>query len=127
MKKFIIFLVVIVAICFWAIDYVKSGKLQNYIDSNSDKSWAPKAQYNLGMLYFTASKYEKADYCFRHSTETYPTSSYVVESLYQMGNICEETNKLQQAREIYKKILDDFPNYRKSELIRKKYNFLLNY
>jgi len=126
MKKFIIFLVLVIVVGFWAADYVKSGKLQNYIDANSSKEWAPKAQYHLGVWTYNAAYNDKAEYCFKHLMEKYPKSPYVVESLYHIGKIYEETNRLSEAREIYKKLLNEFPNYKKAELVRKKYNYLIN-
>ena len=127
MKKLLLLVILAVVICVWFTDYVKSGKLQNYIDSNSSKEWAPKVQYYLGFTYYLAAKYDKAEYCFRHLLELYPKSAYAPDSLYQTGVICEETSRPQEAREIYKKILDEFPEFNKIEFVKKKYSHLLNF
>ncbi len=127
MKKFVIFIVIVIAIFYWAADFVKSGKLQKYIDDNSDKSWAPKVQYRLGEIYQTASKHDKAELCFNRVLEKYATSQITVDAMYNLGVIYENTKKFPQAKEIYKKIIEEHPDYENIKKVETRLGFILNY
>ena len=125
MKKFLIFLLIVAAVCYWSINYVKTGKFQNYIDSNSKSAWAPKVQFDLGMVYYIIlSDYKNAEYSFKHLMENYPKSSYRAESLFQLGNLYEDTERRPEAKQVYKQLLDEYPNYRKFAIVRKKIDYL---
>ncbi|MDD5686829.1 MAG: tetratricopeptide repeat protein [Elusimicrobia bacterium] len=127
MRKFVLFVLIVIGIIYWATDFVKTGKLQKFIDDNSGENWAPTAQFYLGNIYQTASKYEKAEFCFNHLVEKYPKSKYKVDSLYLIGIIYEDTKRFGQARDMYKKILEEYPDYPDIYRVKTKYEMLLNY
>ncbi|MFA5779285.1 MAG: tetratricopeptide repeat protein [Elusimicrobiota bacterium] len=127
MKRFLIFVVVVIAIFYWASDFVKTGKLQKFIDDNSDKSWAPKVQYQLGEIYQTASKYDTAELCYNRLLEKYTTSQITVDAMYNLGVIYEDTKRFGQAKETYKKIIDEHPDYENIKKVETRFNFIMNY
>lgn len=127
MKKIVIFVVVVIAIFYWATNFVKTGKLQKFIDDNSDKSWAPKVQYQLGQIYRTTSNYDKAEMCFSRILEKYTSSQITVDSMYNLGVIYEDTKRFPQAKEIYKKIIEEHPDYENIKKVETRYSFILNY
>lgn len=126
LKKFLIFVLVIIGIFYWADNFVKTGKLQDYIDKNSDKPWAPKVQFYLGSIYQTASDYENAEFCFNRILEKYPESEYGFKSMYQIGDIYAETRRRQQAIEIFKKIMVKYPQHEKIPVIENRISILSN-
>jgi len=127
MKKFVIFVLIVIAIFYWASDFVKTGKLQKFIDDNSDKSWAPKVQYQLGEIYRTASKYDDAELCYNRVLEKYTSSQITVDSMYNLGTIYEDTKRFSQAKEIYKKIIDEHPDYENIKMVETRLGFIMNY
>ena len=126
MKKFLIFVVVVIAIFYWATDFVKTGKLQKYIDDNSDKPWAPKVQYRLGEIYQTASKHSNAELCYNRLLEKYTSSQITVDAMYNLGAIYEDTKRFSQAKEVYKKIIKEHPDYEKIKKVETRLG-ILNY
>jgi len=127
MKKFVIFVIIVIAIFYWASDFVKTGKLQKFIDAHSDKSWAPKVQYQLGEIYRTASKYDDAELCYNRVLEKYTSSQITVDSMYNLGTIYEDTKRFSQAKEIYKKIIDEHPDYENIKMVETRLGFIMNY
>ncbi len=127
MKKFVIFVVMVIAIFYWAADFVKTGKLQKFIDDNSDKSWAPKVQYQLGEIYRTASKYDKAELCYNRVLEKHTSSQFTTDAMYNLGVIYEDTKRFGQAKETYKKIIDEHPNYENIKKVETRLDFITNY
>jgi|SRR3989339_738604 len=127
MKKFAIFVIIVIAVFYWAADFVKTGKLQKFIDDNSDKSWAPKVQYRLGEIYQTSSKYDNAEFCYNRLLEKYTSSQITVDAMYNLGTIYEDTKRFPQAKEIYKKIIEEHPDYEKIKKVEMRYGFILNY
>ncbi|MEW6556135.1 MAG: tetratricopeptide repeat protein [Elusimicrobiota bacterium] len=127
MKKFLLFVVIVVVIIYWATNFIKTGKLQKFIDDNSDKEWAPKVQFYLGDIYQTFSKPDKAEFCFNRVLENYTSSQFLVDSMYRLGVIYEDTKRFSQAKEIYKKILDEHPDYERIKMVETRYGFVMNY
>jgi TolA-binding protein len=125
-KKFVIFTVFVFAFFYLVADFVKTGKLQKFIDDNSDKTWAPKVQYQLGEVYQTFSRNAAAELCFSRVLEKYTSSQITVDSMCQLGAIYEETKRFQDARDIYKRILDEHPDYENKNMIETRLNLLSN-
>ncbi|OQA91597.1 MAG: tol-pal system protein YbgF [Elusimicrobia bacterium ADurb.Bin231] len=127
MKKFIIITAIIIAALYWCFDYVRTGKFQNYLDINSAKSWAPKTQYYMGYTYYILGNIQKAEFCYNRILEKYSDSLYKPAAMYGIALIYDETSRLGQAKEMYKNLIDGFPDYAKSETAKKRYNFLINF
>ncbi|OGS45891.1 MAG: hypothetical protein A2539_05460 [Elusimicrobia bacterium RIFOXYD2_FULL_34_15] len=124
-----IIIIVLLAFIFYNVwDFISTDKMQNYIDRNSDKSWAPNVQYYLGGIYLTiyTSTYDKAEVCYRRMDERYPKSEYTPESLYQLGAIYELTKRFGLAKEAYKKIIDQYPSYEKIKKVQNRFWILTN-
>ena len=126
MKKIAIFFGVVILIFYLASDFIKSGKLQQFIDDNSDKTWAPTVQYKLGVIYQTISKDDSAELCFNRILDKYTSSQFTIDSIFQLGSIYEETRRFPKAKEMYRRILDEYPNYENRNLAEKRLNYLSN-
>ncbi|MBN1383565.1 MAG: tetratricopeptide repeat protein [Elusimicrobia bacterium] len=127
MRKFLIFVLIVLGIFYWASNFIKTGKLQDYIDKNSDKSWAPKLQFNLGKIYKTASNYEHAELCFKRISEKYPESEYNVEAMYQLGLVYAETQRRHQAIEVLKRIVQEYPEYEEIKRVKNRLDVLMSF
>jgi tetratricopeptide (TPR) repeat protein len=127
MRNFFLFVVIVCGLIYWSVDFIRTGKLQGFIDENSDKSWAPKVQFYLGGIYQAATRYEKAELCYNRILEKYSNSEYEIESIYQLGLIYENTKRFQQARDAYKKIMDEYPKYENIKKVEIRLSTVMNY
>ena len=121
------FVLLVVVVFYMISDFIKSGKLQKLIDDNSDKSWSPKVQYQLGNIYQMASRYDNAENCYNRILEKHTSSQFTVDAMYNLGVIYEDTKRINLAREIYKKILSDYPICENKKMVETRLDFITNY
>jgi TolA-binding protein len=124
MRKFALVAVFAVVSGWWLAGFVGRGGIQQFIDANSDKSWAPRAEFWLGYANYIMARRERAEYCYSRIVEKYPASAYKFEALYQLGIIYEETARNRLARDVYGRIMEECPGFGKMEIVREKYRYL---
>ncbi|MFH1540589.1 MAG: tetratricopeptide repeat protein [Elusimicrobiota bacterium] len=127
MRGFVIFVLITIAVFYWANNFVITGKFQRFIDNNSDKSWALSIEYNLGAIYQLALKYDKAEFYYNKILEKPTLSKFTVDTMYNLSIVYEETKRFDLAKETCNKIIEEYPDYKGIGKIKKRLNYMMCY
>lgn len=95
-------------------------KAQEYVDQNTEKEWAPRAQYWIGYTYFFAHDYPLSSNAFSKVLKKYPKSDYASESQFMLARIWESLENYKQARIEYEKFIEAFPQHALVKKARQK-------
>lgn len=95
-------------------------KAQEYVDQNTDKEWASKAQYWIGYVYFFTHDYPLATNAFLKLLKKYPKSDHASEAQFMIARIWESLEDYRQAKSEYQKFIKDYPQHRAVKKAREK-------
>lgn len=126
MKK-ILFLVAVVAGTWWY-----ASKRFDFKDTllvakkYQSASWAPRAVYSVGLVYYQRGDYEMSKQAFDQLLTDYPTCQYAPSALLRLSEVAEETRDYDLARTNLKKFLEDYPNDSGRPMAEKRLELLFN-
>jgi hypothetical protein len=124
MKKLVIFIVIVVGTGFWFKNFVQSGQLERYLDSNPNPTVNPAVEYYWGMLLSFANHNQSAVYRFTRVIAKYPKSEYAplawVEYIETLDNMGDRAKTIEQSKIFLQSEYADHP---KAEIVRKKVKF----
>jgi TolA-binding protein len=124
MRKFIIFLLIIGGIAFWATNFIRSGDFDKYLDAHPNESIVPPINYGWGLLLSLSSKYEAAINRFNKVIEQYPKSDYAVAAMASINDALYDMNQSAKCVEQGQKFLEQYPNSDRAEIIRRRIQFI---
>ncbi|MBS1262658.1 MAG: Cell division coordinator CpoB [Calditrichaeota bacterium] len=93
------------------------------IEENPRHSLADNCQYWIGEAYFRLRRYEQAIVEFDR-TLTYRNTNKREDALYKLASCHERLGKAEAARELYLRLLAEFPNTRHASYVVKKLDML---
>lgn len=111
MKKFLI-----VVACFYGVYWYASSRF-NFADTlvyakkNPQASWAPAADYYVGMVYYQRGDYAKSQEAFTQLLSDYATGPYIARGLLRRSEVAMENRDWQVARESLERFLAEYPNH----------------
>ncbi len=124
MKKFIIFVIVIVGGVIWIKDWATSGKMDAYIATHPDPKITPQILMGLGEFYFTIQDKKTATYYFKWLLEGYPKFQRAGRAHWQLGRSYEETGKKHEALDQYAILRDSYSTTQYGQLGHGRYGQL---
>lgn len=90
------------------------------MDKHRNLFFAPKLEYTLSKYYMFSNQYEKATKRLKRIIQLYPKSKILPKAMYDLAKSNEELGNMKEAKEIYKKLIKEFPEHKLSELANKK-------
>ncbi|UAJ65611.1 tol-pal system protein YbgF [Candidatus Schneideria nysicola] len=84
--------------------------LKSFIHDHPHSSYQPMAHYFLGQIYSNIGKKDDALYFFALLAKKYASSPQVPDALLKVGILIQEKGQKDQAKTIYKKIMQFYPN-----------------
>ena len=97
-----------------------------YAQKHPDSMWAQPADYYVGLVYYQRTDYAKAEEAFTQLLTDFPKGSYEESGLFYLEDSAEEARDYEVARARLQQYIDDFPNGKNIEVMRKRLE-LLNY
>ena len=95
-----------------------------YVAQNKGASWAPRANYTIGFLYYQREEYGKAKEAFTQLLTDYPTGQYAAQGLFYLEDSAESVRDYPTARMALDRYLEEFPEGKKIEIMRKRSEML---
>lgn len=124
MKKFIIFVVIVIGGMIWLKDWITSGKMDAYIAAHPDPKVTPQVLLGLGEFYFTVQDHKSAAYYYRWILDSYPKTPRKARVHWQLGRSYEEIGKRGEAIEQYAILKDSYSATSYGELGHARYGQL---
>lgn len=97
-----------------------------YAKSHPGASWAPTADYYVGLVYYQRGDFPNASEAFTQLLTDYATSQYRERALFYNEDAAENNKNWDAARTLAQQYIEDFPNGKDIELARKRLE-LINY
>lgn len=120
MKSFLIFILVVLLSVFTIKDFIKSGKLEKFLDNHPNPSINSAIEYYWGMALTLSGHKESAKYRFGRMVKIYPKSKYTPLAWEECITIFDEENNNSKILEEGNKFLEIYPDHPKAQVIRKK-------
>lgn len=91
-----------------------------YAKKNPQASWAPAADYYVGMVYYQRSEYPKAQEAFTQLVTDYSTSAYNAKGLIRLSLAAEENRDWPVARQSLERFLEEFPEHKDKNAVQQR-------
>lgn len=126
MKKFILFLAILVILVY--IFYTKiyePGKFNTFLERYPDSITAQMIEYYLGITLSMLGKSDSAIFRFQRVINNYNLEKLKSASYYHIAQIYEDKKDMSQAIKFYKLAAQKYPNDYYGDLAKKRYEYLL--
>jgi hypothetical protein len=121
MKKYLVFVAVVVASIYLFRGIIQNGRLEKYLDAHPDNSLNPAVEYYWGMLLSFANHREGAVYRLSRVVSKYPKSAYAADAWTEYIGILDDMGYRNRVLEESKKFIQsEYSKSPKAELIKRK-------
>ncbi len=124
MKKFIIFIVIVIGGMVWLKDWITSGKMDAYLAAHPNPKVTPHILFGLGEFYFVAQEHKPAAYYYKWILDSYPKHPRRDRIHWQLGRSYEEIGKRGEAMEQYTILMSSYGKTNYGELGHNRYGQL---
>lgn len=120
MKKFFIFLALLICFFVWFRGWVSSGEMDAFIRRHPHPDYTPRILYIASQVYYICQKPNSAARYYRWIIEDYPTHHKIAKIRWQLGRSYEELSQHNMAIEQYAILRDSFSATQQGQLATKK-------
>lgn len=110
--------------CYYLSRHVSLDSSLKYAAQNKGASWAPRANYTIAFIYYQREEYGKSKEAFTQLLTDYPTGQFTARGLFYLEDSAEYTHDWETARNALDRYLEEFPEGKKIEIMRKRREML---
>ncbi len=110
MKKFWFILAVLYGTYWYASNRFNFADTLVYAKKNPQASWAPAADYYVGLVYYQRAEYQKSEDAFTQLLTDYSTGPYTTRGLMRLASAAEENRHFDIARQSLQRLIEEFPD-----------------
>lgn len=126
MKKMILLVLILGGLWSYAGRRFNLGDALAYAKKHQSSSWAPKAVYSVGLVYYQRAEYAKSQEAFTQLLTDYPTGQYTPKALLRLSEVAEETRDFETARSALSRLMEEYPDHPDIQLARRRYELVRN-
>lgn len=120
MKKWIFAVAVLYGTYWYASRHFNFADTLVYAKKHPQASWAPAADYYVGMVYYQRADYPKAQEAFTQLLTDYSTGPYTARGLQRLAVVAQENRDYELARQSLQRFVDEFPDHRDRQNAEKR-------
>lgn len=120
MKKFLILFAVAYGTYWYASRKYNFADTLVYAKKNPQASWAPAADYYVGLVYYGRGEYAKSQEAFTQLLTDYSTGPYTARGLRRLASAAEENRDYETARQSLQRFLEEFPDDKEKPVVEQK-------
>ncbi|HBU69075.1 MAG TPA: hypothetical protein DEE98_01685 [Elusimicrobia bacterium] len=124
MKGIFAFIFAVIILFFSAVWFAKSGHLQAFLDSHPNTVVNPQLEYYWAVGLELSGREDSAVRRYARVLEKYPDSEYAPLAWFASIDYFDSMGNRPMVTEEGQKFLDKYPDHPKSELIRKKLEYI---
>ena len=124
MNKFLIAIGLLYGTYWYAKTHVKLDDALVYVKKNPQASWAPAADYYVGVVYQQRGQYGKAQEAFTQLVTDYSTSTYAASGLRRLSAVAEENRDWPTAKQSLERYIEEFPNNKEIDHVRERWELI---
>jgi TolA-binding protein len=126
MKKLIFLALIVGGVWWYATHRFNFADTMEYTKKHKDASWAPAAEYSIGMVYYQRVDYPKAQEAFTQLLTDFPTGQYAARGLLRLSEVAEENHDYPTAKETLDRFLAEYPSSSDRPMAEKRRELLYN-
>ncbi len=126
MKKLYFFILIAGGVWWYASHRFNFSDTMEYAKKHPGASWAPAAEYSVGMVYYQRGDYPKAQEAFTQLLTDFPTGQYEARGLLRLSEAAEENRDWPTAKQTLDQFLAEFPDSPDRPLAEKRKELLYN-
>ncbi len=120
MKKWIAVAAALYGTYWYASNHFNFSDTLVYARKNPQASWAPAADYYVGMVYYQRADYPNAQIAFTQLLTDYTTGPYTARGLQRLTTVAQENRDYAAARQSLERFIEEFPNHRDRQNAEKR-------
>jgi|CXWL01.1.fsa_nt_gi TolA-binding protein len=124
MNKFLICVGLLYGAYWYTSTHVKFDETLVYIKKNPQASWAPGANYYVGVIYQERHQYGKAQEAFTQLVTNYSTSTYAAQGLRRLSAVAEENRDWPTAKQALERYIEEFPNNKEIDHVKERWELI---
>jgi TolA-binding protein len=120
-----VLIVALIGGSYWYVTHkVKLDEPLAYTAKHKKESWAPRANYYIGLTYYQRSDYPKAQAAFSQLLIDHATSQFVENSLIYLADSAETQNDWNKVKECLARYVEEYPEGKHIERAKAKLDFV---
>jgi len=124
LKKWIVVFAVLYGTYWYASNRFDFADTLVYAKKNSHKSWAPAAEFYVGLVYFQRAEYAKSQGAFTLLLTDYSTGPYIDRGLLRLSQAAIENKDWAVARQSLERFLEEFPGHKDRNTAEKRLEYI---
>lgn len=112
MKKLIAVFAVLYGTHWYASRHFNFADTLVYAKKNPQASWAPAADYYVGLVYYQRAEYAKSQEAFTQLLADYTTGPYTAKGLLRLAAAAEENRDYGVVRQSLERFIEEFPDHK---------------
>ncbi len=120
MKKLIVIFAVLYGTYWYASRSFHFADTLAYARKNPRASWAPAADYYVGLVYYQRAEYVKSQEAFTQLLADYATGPYTAKGLLRLASAAEENRDYGVARQSLERFIEEFPDHKDKRIAEQR-------
>ncbi|MBI4061843.1 MAG: outer membrane protein assembly factor BamD [Elusimicrobia bacterium] len=120
MKKLMLVAAVLYGTYWYASRHMSLAGALAYAKKNPQASWAPAADYYVGLAYYQRAEYAKSQEAFTQLLTDYATGPYTAKGLLRLSSAAEENRDYAAARQSLERFIEEFPGHKDKSVAEKR-------
>lgn len=122
MKKFILFIILLVCAVVWSKNWVSSGRMDNFIEQHYYPKLTPKILFGLAQFYYLIQQHGTASHYYKWIINKFPDHPQILKIRWELGQAYEEIHRKDLALEQYVILKDSFTVTRYGQLAMNRWD-----
>lgn len=124
MKKWIAVFAVLYGTYWYASNRFDFADTLVYARKNPQASWAPAADYYVGLVYYQRTEYVKSQEAFTQLLTDYSTGPYTSRGLMRLSQVAMDNRDYETARQSLTRFLEEFPDHKERNIAEKRLEYI---
>ncbi len=124
MKKWIFVAAVLYGTYWYASNHFNFSDTLVYARKNPSASWAPAADYYVGLVYFQRGEYAKSQEALTQLLTDYSTGPYTSRGLMRLSQVAMENRDWPVARQSLERFIEEFPDHKERSTAEKRLEYI---
>lgn len=95
-----------------------------YARERNDEKWSPRITWYTGSYLWFRDRPEDSMVAYKQILTEYPTCQYAPKAMMRVADIYKNRNSYAEAKELYEKYLELYPEGQEVEVVKKKYEYV---
>ncbi len=124
MKKWIFVFAVLYGTYWYASNRFNFADTLVYARKNPQASWAPAADYYVGLVYFQRAEFGKSQEAFTQLLTDYSTGPYTSRGLMRLSQVAMENRDWEVARQSLQRFIEEFPEDKDKRIAEQRLEYI---